>query len=492
MEASNGTKQINTTYSKNPKNLHDFKFWKKIMENTNKKYNYTIQKLELIIEAYDKNKPRSLNDKLHFIELITNSYLNLNEKDKKVLALKITQKQSNKHNSTFLEISTIINSLIAITQTTTFAKKTTDQKIKVFYDSTFYIGNLKNEQPHGQGKSNYPNGHVYEGEFKYGHCTGQGKYTFQNGDVYEGEFLKGMFHGKGKLSYLKENLYEVFSCTFKEGKPFINANEAQKQLSSTKFASLLAGTNHRGSMPPYSIQILSKYLLKMDDKNLNSAGRELEFASKLHFLEPKKAEIAVLNQIRSKGQALIPFGFKKHSMLLGLNKTNKGIEARIYNSGGGLEFHNRHNINGKIRFETCKSVLFEGMTLDSKEFTKLLPKILQAGSESKNANETYGLFETAVKLDNGSYYQSPQKSGNCEYKSVMVALLHILGREAYTNFKLDLVTNILKEHTLNDREDYSEGSTIRADTINRLKKMQEHLLTKAKSLTRVNASMKEI
>ena len=57
-------------------------------------------------------------------------------------------------------------------------------KVKVVYSNTIkslklkdgstYVGEVKGKRPHGKGKKTFPNGDVYEGEFKDGSITGKG------------------------------------------------------------------------------------------------------------------------------------------------------------------------------------------------------------------------------------------------------------------------------------------------------------------------------
>ena len=43
----------------------------------------------------------------------------------------------------------------------------------------------------GHGKMTFPDGSVFEGEFKDGKANGHGKMTFPDGGVFEGEYKDG-------------------------------------------------------------------------------------------------------------------------------------------------------------------------------------------------------------------------------------------------------------------------------------------------------------
>ena len=51
----------------------------------------------------------------------------------------------------------------------------------------------------GRGKYIYPDGEIYEGDYKRGIKQGFGKVKFNNGNIYEGPFNNGLPHGIGKF-----------------------------------------------------------------------------------------------------------------------------------------------------------------------------------------------------------------------------------------------------------------------------------------------------
>ena len=53
----------------------------------------------------------------------------------------------------------------------------------------------------GQGRYTYPDGDVYEGEWKDGEEHGQGSYTYPDVGVYKGEWVAGKTIGQGCYTY---------------------------------------------------------------------------------------------------------------------------------------------------------------------------------------------------------------------------------------------------------------------------------------------------
>jgi hypothetical protein len=78
-----------------------------------------------------------------------------------------------------------------------------------FPDGKVYDGNWKDGKRHGEGKLIYADGAVYEGQFKDNKIHGWGKYTSADGGVYEGQLKDSNMHGWGKVTSVNgEVLYE--------------------------------------------------------------------------------------------------------------------------------------------------------------------------------------------------------------------------------------------------------------------------------------------
>ena len=56
---------------------------------------------------------------------------------------------------------------------------------------------MKNSQRHGYGTETYPDGNIYEGEYKDDRRNGKGTYKHHDGAKYVGEFKNNLPHGKG-------------------------------------------------------------------------------------------------------------------------------------------------------------------------------------------------------------------------------------------------------------------------------------------------------
>ena len=69
-----------------------------------------------------------------------------------------------------------------------------------YYNGTYVEGNITN----GKGLCKYPNGDVYEGEWKDSKHHGFGIYRFNNGDIYIGQWNEGKRDGTG-IYYYKSN-----------------------------------------------------------------------------------------------------------------------------------------------------------------------------------------------------------------------------------------------------------------------------------------------
>ena len=64
----------------------------------------------------------------------------------------------------------------------------------------WYVGEIENGEPNGQGTHTFPDGRKYVGESKDGQWDGQGTITYPDGRKYVGEFKDEEFHGKGTLT----------------------------------------------------------------------------------------------------------------------------------------------------------------------------------------------------------------------------------------------------------------------------------------------------
>ncbi|KAL4438301.1 hypothetical protein ABPG74_009724 [Tetrahymena malaccensis] len=64
-----------------------------------------------------------------------------------------------------------------------------------------YLGSIKDNKRHGEGKQFYSNGNYYEGEWSSDLQDGIGIFKYNTGDFYQGEFFQGQLQGFGKYYY---------------------------------------------------------------------------------------------------------------------------------------------------------------------------------------------------------------------------------------------------------------------------------------------------
>lgn len=65
-----------------------------------------------------------------------------------------------------------------------------------------YDGEYSNGKKHGLGKLTYPNGDVYQGQFKENKLHGEGTYVYKKtGDIYSGTWVEGVKSGQGSYQF---------------------------------------------------------------------------------------------------------------------------------------------------------------------------------------------------------------------------------------------------------------------------------------------------
>ena len=77
-----------------------------------------------------------------------------------------------------------------------------------FPDGAIFEGEFRNDMKNGKGKYVYVDGDVYEGDWKDNMKNGVGRYTFFDGDAYEGGWKDGLYHGKGVMSFAGGDVYD--------------------------------------------------------------------------------------------------------------------------------------------------------------------------------------------------------------------------------------------------------------------------------------------
>lgn len=83
-----------------------------------------------------------------------------------------------------------------------------------YSDGRIYSGDFVNGLPHGKGQMTFPNQDIYDGEWMDGKMNGQGEYRRFNIEKdkyverYVGEFVAGVMQGNGRVQFDNRMIYE--------------------------------------------------------------------------------------------------------------------------------------------------------------------------------------------------------------------------------------------------------------------------------------------
>ena len=85
----------------------------------------------------------------------------------------------------------------------------------------YYVGEVKDNQPHGKGKMVWKNGKVYDGQWEEGVENGMGKTIFPDGEAHEGAYKNGVLTGHVKQTFAKDDeFYRVsYIGDYKDSQP---------------------------------------------------------------------------------------------------------------------------------------------------------------------------------------------------------------------------------------------------------------------------------
>lgn len=313
---------------------------------------------------------------------------------------------------------------------------------KIYSNGDVYEGHLDSEgQPHGQGTYTNSDGGVRSGEWRRGKRHGLGVTTYRNGVIYAGEGVADSWHGLGTLTF---NNCDQYEGQWKNG-IYTHLDTSQRELvclmGTRVFAYLLAGIDTQA--PPYGY--IQPIILAHFDKFIHEKGApdnlvfifdQLKFAFELWGGTPKEAKTSIIDQLKTKNEIVLPFGYIGHAMLLKISFVEAGLKIEVYNSGGGLDLYHKRHPARPTKFQTCLTYWFQGVSQNSETFLNLLESIV--GYRDKTEAQAYGIFNTGTVLLNQMEYQREQKSGNCQLECIMAFLKRNLGTSLYNEYRLQL------------------------------------------------------
>ena len=78
------------------------------------------------------------------------------------------------------------------------------KKIEIYPDGSIYEGEWKDDLQNGYGTWTFADGSIYVGEWKNGEYHGHGRLTYPDGKKHEGEWKDGVYVGEEKPEGIKE------------------------------------------------------------------------------------------------------------------------------------------------------------------------------------------------------------------------------------------------------------------------------------------------
>ena len=138
-----------------------------------------------------------------------------------------------------------------------------------------YVGEFKNDKPHGLGTFTWASDSQYIGEWKDGSMQGQGTYTYANGEKYFGEWEHNKWQGQGVFVYDTGDMlvgswdqgeYKSGQTKISKKRIFDNRHTEKNKISGIYNACILDKSHHR-NMQIDSVRKAVEETCKMIAKN---------------------------------------------------------------------------------------------------------------------------------------------------------------------------------------------------------------------------------
>ncbi len=379
-----------------------------------------------------------------------------------------------------------------------------------FKSGNTYEGQFENEKRHGNGKYTFKEGDTYEGGYKNDKKHGNGKYTFKEGDTYEGGYKNNKRHGNGKYTWKDGTAYEGQwkdglkhgngKYTFKEGDTIEGQFENNILTDiDKKFLSNFMWTmfKHRSGQLYGGFQGATNIFFKNIFKNINESSLyNNNFKKFIKNIKSKEEEIhknlLFPNDLMNKfdnlknDQSLVfdPM-LSGHCIILEcILISNNKIKVSIYNSGDGLQYHEKKTITKylttKTKHQTRKNFVFDK--------TIFVEKIIPLINKDTTVNDFYKTLLSysnktpSIHLLNKIIWQKSQVGGNCSIESHMAYFKNLGGDIVYNQFQLQML-DILKNKYSIDNNNL---------LIKELKKRHEKITEKIGNLQTIRKSSEHV
>ena len=136
---------------------------------------------------------------------------------------------------------------------------------KIWKDGRKYVGNFKNDKLHGEGTLLYPDGKKYVGEFINGKRHGKGTFTYSDGTAFIGKFVNGEQQGMGQCVSVDGSTLPCKSKTEVQKKDFTNKDTREILIVAKKWVRISQYENNSKKGKKIMDKLKSDFELKASE-----------------------------------------------------------------------------------------------------------------------------------------------------------------------------------------------------------------------------------
>jgi len=286
-----------------------------------------------------------------------------------------------------------------------------------FSDGRNYVGEYKDNFPHGQGTLTVPNVGQFVGEFREGNAHGKGRFSFTNGSSYVGEMKVDKPDGKGIWVYANGSKYTGEfkaakyhgrgSFSFADGATYVGEYQegarqghgAYRFSSGDQYVGAWANNNYSGQ-GTFTFSNGEKYVGEFKDNKYHGQGSEFLAngdVKSVGLYEGGKLVKSRANAEQAKVKPAAPVGprLSVHAIVIGNG---------AYQGSGRLDnpINDARSISAKLT-----SMGFKVTTVENADRTKLVSSLVKFSASAADSDLTLFFYAGHGVQISGTNYMLP-------------------------------------------------------------------------------------